>query len=353
MMTSKLNVGLRRFFLRLRDRISGPVFGLKKSVPFSLSSEAYSLNSSASHSALRPSFSPDNDHKPSVTIVVCTRNRPAQLEACLKAIDKLDPKADEVLVIDNSAGDEETKRRAIFHEARYSIEPIMGLSRARNRGMRESSCEIVAFIDDDAEPDQRWLQYLIAPFAEPAVAAVTGRIQTPDSSLGGNACEEPRFINDKTPEWFEIATFGGLGLGSNMALRKSACTIPKVFDERLGRGAPFQIAEENYAFANLLLRGFTAAFIPAATVFHPSLRRSSIEQEARNMVTFWLLLFSEFPRQRLALSRFLIKRLRRKPLAWPRNGQDPGDIINSHWLVKVKATVTGLLLFLRTRIPRD
>ena len=150
-----------------------------------------------------------------------------------------------------------------------------------------------------------------------------------------------------------MATFGGLGLESNMALRKSACAMPKVFDERLGRGAPFQIAEINPVFANLLSRGFTLVYIPAATVFHPPFTRSNIEQEVRNSITLWLLLFSEFPRQRLALLRFLFNRLRRKPLKWPRDPQGPGDIINSHWLVKLKATMTGVFLFLRTKRPRD
>jgi cellulose synthase/poly-beta-1,6-N-acetylglucosamine synthase-like glycosyltransferase len=219
--------------------------------------------------------------------------------------------------------------------------------------MKESDCEIIAFIDDDAIPDQRWLQYLIEPFAEPAVAAVAGRVKTLDSRPDGDAYETPRFINGETPQWFEMTTFGGLGLGCNMALRKSTCTMSKVFDERLGRGAPFQIAEEYYAFANLVSRGFTVAYVPAATVFHLSLTQSDIEQEARNSVTYWLLLFSEFPRQRLALLRFLFNRLRHKPLTWPRDPQGPGDIINSHWLVKLKATVTGVFLFLRTKRPRD
>ncbi len=162
----------------------------------------------------------------------------------------------------------------------------------------------------------------------------------------------PRSVSKKDPHWFEIATFGGVGRGSNMALRKSACAGWATFDERLGRGAPFHIAEENYAFACLLSHGYAAAYRPAAIVFHPPRKRLSIEQQARNSFAYWLLLFSEFPARRSDLVRFLFRRLRRKPLEWPRDSQDPGDIIASGWLVQFKASLSALALFLRTKRPK-
>lgn len=286
-----------------------------------------------------------------VTVVVCTTNRSALLRKCLKAVSQLTPAANEVLVVDNTAGDRETELVAQEFDARYTVETIPGLSRARNRGLAGSNSEIVAYLDDDAVPDEHWLGYLLEPFAEPGVAAVTGRIITPQSNPDDRMQEPPRSLCNKDPQWFEIATFGGLGLGSNMALRKAATTGQKVFDERLGRGAPFQIAEENYAFALLLSQGYSAVYMPAAIVFHPPLRHSSIEQEARNRVTYFLLLFSEFPSCRLDLLRFLFRRLRRKPLTWPRDPQAPGEVITSGWRMHLKAGVTGALLFLRTRKP--
>lgn len=307
----------------------------------------------ASRSALNSQTELSSDPKTTVSLVICTRNRPLQLQSCLEAIGHLDPHPDEVLVVDNTEGDEETKAIALRYGARYSTAPTKGLSRARNRAMKESLCDVVAFLDDDAVPDEHWLRFLLEPFADPNVAAVTGSIRTPDMPPGTVEGRSPLLISQEVEEWFEVATFGGLGWGSNMALRRAACVSPKIFDERLGRGAPFQIAEENYAFAKLLSRGHTVAYIPAAVVNHPPLKRSNIEQEARNSITFWLLLFSEFPEQRIALLRFLIRRLQRKSLRWPRDPQGPGDIINSGWGVKLKAGFTGLFLFLKTPKPRD
>jgi hypothetical protein len=124
------------------------------------------------------------------------------------------------------------------------------------------------------------------------------------------------------------------------------------FDERLGRGAPFEIGEEGFAFAWLLSRGCQVAIIPSAIVCHPPLTRTSIEREARNSFSYWLLLFREFPNQRLDLLGFLLRRLRGKPLDWPRNPQEPGEIVTSGWRVLFKAGIQGLWLFLLTPRPK-
>jgi cellulose synthase/poly-beta-1,6-N-acetylglucosamine synthase-like glycosyltransferase len=257
----------------------------------------------------------------------------------------------QVLVVDNTKGNHETESLSRQFCARYVIEPVTGLSRARNRGLAECDTEIVAFLDDDAIPAPDWLGILMEPFANEKTGASTGKVLTPESINKDCNDENPRSLNNQIPRWFEIATFGGMGLGSNIALRKLACKEPRLFDERLGRGAPFQIGEETYALARLLADGYTVVYLPSARVFHPPLTRDTIENEARNSITYWLLLFTEFPAQRVNLVRFLVRRLRRKPLEWSRDPQEPGEIVTSGWRVLLKASVQGLWLFLRT--PRN
>jgi glycosyltransferase involved in cell wall biosynthesis len=284
----------------------------------------------------------------SVTVCVCTRNRHELLRQCLDGLVRVAPLADEILVVDNSAGDPVTEQLAREHGVRYVVEPHLGLSRARNKAVTESTSDVVAFLDDDAVPEEKWLESLLQPFTDPQVGTVTGRIVTPDSPTLRADQMTPRPLSNRDPHWFEAACFGGLGLGSNMALRKSACKGLTIFDVRLGRGAPFQIAEENYAFARLLSLGHTAVHVPNAVVFHPPFHRAPIEQEVRNSIAYWLLLFSQFPGHRMDLLRFVISRMRKQKLAWPRDSQDPGDIINSSWLIKVKAATAGITLFLRS-----
>lgn len=286
-----------------------------------------------------------------VTVVICTRNRPNLLQKCLAAVSRLCPPPQHVLVIDNSEGNDDTGKVARDYGARYVIEPTPGLSHARNRGLAECSTDLVAFLDDDVTPAPDWLTLLVSPFEDDKIAASAGRVITPDTAAEEPSSPSPRILTNQDPHWFEIATFGGLALGANMALRKCACIPDKFFDERLGRGAPFEIGDESYAFARLLWLGYRAVYMPNAVVHHPPLTRTAIEREARNSFSYWLLLLSEFPDQRLNLLRFLLRRLRGKPLEWPRNPQEPGEIVSSSWGIKLGAAWSGLLLFLRTPKP--
>lgn len=307
-----------------------------------------SLNSPASDAVQVPVSPLHKQIALTVTVLICSRNRPTLLRQCLEAVAALNPPPDEVLVVDNSEGNKETESIARRFSAHYAIEPIPGLSRARNRGMAESNSDIIAYLDDDATPDGRWLEHILAPFADPLVAAVTGETILPGSLNIRFNHDKPRMLTSRDPFWFEIATFGGLGVGNNMALRKAACPNGGVFDVRLGRGTPIRIAEESHAFASLLTRGYRAVHVPDAIVVHP-VTNGDLETRAASSVAYWLLLFSEFPTHRLDLLRFLFRRLRRKPLTWSRNPQMPGDIITSGWRVYMRAGVRGGFIFLRSR----
>lgn len=283
------------------------------------------------------------------TVVVCTRSRPASLRQCLQSIACLEPGPDEVIVVDNTAGDKATESLALEFLARYTIEPIPGLSRARNRGIVESKSEIVAYLDDDAVPDKHWLGYLLAPFAAPSIAVVTGETILPGSSAGDDIREPIRFLSNKDCHWFEAAAYGTLGIGTNMALRRAACLGRKVFDERLGRGAPLHGMEEHHAFVRLLSLSYCAAHVPAAIVVHPFIRRISIEEEVSHAIAYWLLLFLESPGHRLDLISFLCRRLGHKPVTWQRNSPPLGLIVTSGWRVRIKAVLSGALLYIRTK----
>jgi cellulose synthase/poly-beta-1,6-N-acetylglucosamine synthase-like glycosyltransferase len=275
------------------------------------------------------------------------------LRKCLEGIAQLERSPDEVIVVDNTSGDKETEAVTRAFAATYLVEPIRGASRARNRGLTESHSEIVAYLDDDATSDVHWLGNLLGPFKDPQVAAVAGRVVTPESPAENSTRETAIFISNKDPKWFEIASFGGLALASNMAFRRRVCTGQKVFDERLGRGAPLQIGEEHYAFAFLLSRGYTVVYLPDAIVFHPNPTHGEIKQEARNSIAYSMLMFSEFPDSRFDLLRFLFRRVQRKPLNWQRDAPDPGEIVTSGWRVLLAASLSAALLFFRTKKPKN
>lgn len=284
-----------------------------------------------------------------VSVVICTRFRPTTLRNCLRGIAALRRAPDELVIVDNSSGDIETEALAREFSAKYLIEPALGLSRARNRGLSASKSEIVAYLDDDAIPEERWLGRILEPFSDPRVAVVTGEAVVPDTADKDSRPLQARILDKSSAQWFEIAAFGGLGIGTNMALRKSACKVPDMFDARLGRGAPFHGMEEHHAFAQLLSADYCAVHIPAAIVYHSSQNPMDVKREARNTFAYAMLLFSEFPEHRFELLHFLFRRVWRRPLNWIRDAPDPGVVISSNWRLLLKASLSGALLYFRTR----
>lgn len=280
-------------------------------------------------------------------MIICTCCRPTELRKCLGAVSKLLLAPDEVLVIDNTDGDPDTERVVAEFGAKYIVEPTRGLSRARNRGFAESKSDVVLYFDDDAEPDEAWLERLLSPFVDRTVALVTGRIVSGAEILTPPG-DETWTVSKGDPYWFEIAAFGGLGSGSNMAIRRAAVETRLPFDERLGSGAPFEQGEENFAFVTLLNLGYRAIHVPTAIVYHPE-KEFEVESFAARSFAFWLLLMAEFPTQRGTLIRFLWRRFRRIPLPWPRHPQQAGAVILAGWRVYARALLQGTLLFLRYR----
>ena len=114
--------------------------------------------------------------EPTCTVVVCTRDRPAELERCLRAVRQIEYPRIDVLVIDNAPVKTPAREAAERWGARYVVEPVKGLSPARNRGALESRGEILAYIDDDAVPEPQWLSSIALAFEDSRVMAAAGRV---------------------------------------------------------------------------------------------------------------------------------------------------------------------------------
>jgi glycosyltransferase involved in cell wall biosynthesis len=221
---------------------------------------------------------------PSCSIVVCTRNRPALLARCLEALAALDDSDYEVIVVDNGDGDDQISELAARFRARYLVEPRAGLSRARNAGARAARGDIVAFIDDDAVADPAWLRHHADALEDGTLGATTGRTVwlDPDAepsraynAVGANDLGRMPFrVDRRTEHWFELANFGGVGLGSNLALRRKLFDSDWGFREDLGLGNRI-LGEEHYAFFDLLRAGHAIAYVPDALVRHEP--RASLE----------------------------------------------------------------------------
>jgi GT2 family glycosyltransferase len=122
--------------------------------------------------------SPESLQASAVTVAVCTRDRPDKLERLLQSLLRQTCQPRVVLVVDNAPASDATQQMVQrLPVVRYVREAIPGLDFARNRALRESDSEIVAYVDDDAVVAEDWVASIIAVFDEsPAIGVCTGRV---------------------------------------------------------------------------------------------------------------------------------------------------------------------------------
>jgi glycosyltransferase involved in cell wall biosynthesis len=264
---------------------------------------------------------------PAATVVVCTRDRPVQLEACLDSLAALHSSSYEVLVVDNGASDAVAgicRQRGVA----CIRAPIPGLTRARNLGARAARGAVVAYIDDDAVAEPGWLDALVREFSDPEVAAVAGwtcyMMAKPGSlsMTGDKAPAEPapkprRLFDRRDPDWFALACFGGIGDGNTMAFRRQLLIESVRFDERLGRGRLLESGDEHVAFMSLISDGYRVVRAPDAVVRHPMpadppSRRAKRMSDLRASVAYMLFLWMQFPAHRRDIARFVGRGLRKR-----------------------------------------
>jgi cellulose synthase/poly-beta-1,6-N-acetylglucosamine synthase-like glycosyltransferase len=282
------------------------------------------------------------------------------LQECLQALQRQDYPAFDVWVIDNAPRDERTRACAQRYGVRYAIEPVPGLSRARNLAPRISKADILAYLDDDSLPEPGWLTALVREFGDERVMAVCGKVlptslATPAERLYHEALtrrSERLVVNEATPYWFEITNFGGVGDGMNMAFRRSAFESWPGFDERLGLGAPLEGSEEHYALFELVAREYSVVYTPDAVVRHPYPPDMSSLQKRfyKAMVAsrgHMMMLFVEQPRYRRELIAYVLRGALNRKRAWI------GDRASSSIILplgqRLRATFAGARRYLQAR----
>ncbi|MFP4328947.1 MAG: glycosyltransferase family 2 protein, partial [Paracoccaceae bacterium] len=112
-----------------------------------------------------------------VSVIIVSRGRPHALRRCLAAVALLDHPAYEVIVVADAEG--VAAAQATGLAAHLKIEPFAAanISAARNAGIARAAGDIVAFVDDDAVPEPRWLAQLCAPFEIAGIAAAGGFVR--------------------------------------------------------------------------------------------------------------------------------------------------------------------------------
>lgn len=213
--------------------------------------------------------------QPKLTIAICTYNRAECLEASVSSCyDQETTIPFNVLIVNNNSTDDTIevveKLRSKYPALRLVNEENQGLSHARNRALKESNADVVAYIDDDCVLLPGWIEAIWQGFDDPQVGCVGGATQV-------------GYPNNERPDWIVPSMEGLLGrcyhgteekqvdaaCGGNMATRRELGLALDGFAISLGYAGKSKLPGEDVDFAKRVIEaGFMVMYLPKAELIH-------------------------------------------------------------------------------------
>jgi glucosyl-dolichyl phosphate glucuronosyltransferase len=214
---------------------------------------------------------------PTVSILIATRNRAAQLAATLASIftpPSLLERGWEVVVADNGSTDATAELCAHFARSfpdrfHWLAVDRRGKSWALNAGLLQAQGEVVAMMDDDVICCSDYIRQVRTLFSDPKIDAAQGRIYI--DWIGG----KPRWLDDLSIRMFSLRDFGDEQFdwsdhlsGCNLLVRRHAALAVGGFAGELGPGS-VGIGEDSEFSMRLRERvGGRIVYAPGVSVRH-------------------------------------------------------------------------------------
>ncbi len=197
-----------------------------------------------------------------LSLVICTRNRAAQLAETLKKVSAIRSQLKwELIVADNGSTDGTSAVVQEFaatsdHPVQLIVKPGRGVSCAKNAGWQSAKAAIVVCIDDDCYPEQDYFDSIFDPFSkDPKLGFVLEPLSLPAGS----------FIRP------------GVIQGANVAYRRAALVEVGGFDPWFGAGALYSV-DETELMARISAAGWNGAYDPKPVVYHHHGRKTANDE---------------------------------------------------------------------------
>lgn len=207
----------------------------------------------------------------SFVLCVPTYNAGNQWQEWIAAYQQQSIKADEVIVVDSSSSDQTVNWA---EEAGFSVHSIsqamFNHGGTRNQAVKfaDHFADVIVFMTQDAilaSPDS--LANLLAPFADPVVAAVCGR-QLPHKNATPLAAHARYFNYPAESKVKSKVDIPALGIKTVFMSNSFAAYRRSVFEGLGGFPDNTILAEDMHLTAKMVLAGYKIAYCAEATVFH-------------------------------------------------------------------------------------
>ena len=210
------------------------------------------------------------ENRSHIAVCVCTFKRPHLLSHLLRRLGRQNTESRfdySIVVVDNDAAGSSKEAVVQFSKSSllqvsYDIEPEQNIALARNKALKNSSGDFIAFIDDDESPDESWLLRLYRTCDNYKVDGVLGPVlphfegtPTPWVQKGG-FCHRPVHATGFRIDWNEGRT------GNLLIKRQILDGLEPVFRPEFGSGG-----EDRNLFKRMIKQGRSFVWCNEAVVF--------------------------------------------------------------------------------------
>ena len=214
-----------------------------------------------------------------LSVIIPTCHRADLLARCLELLQAerqgFDAALYEIIVTDDSRNDVSKHMVAArFPSVKWIAGPRRGPAANRNHGAHGATGDWLAFVDDDCEPDARWLKSLADAVAPGDADVIEGKTVCPDKK------------DDPFQEQVENLN-GGVFWSCNLAMRREVFERMGGFDEDFAEAG----GEDMELAWRIRQRGLLARFVPEALVAHPARRLTWRKLWWRTLLSRWMLLY--------------------------------------------------------------
>lgn len=223
-------------------------------------------------------------HSMKVSLIVATVGRTSELHRLLMSLVSQTHKDLELIVVDQNRDGRLNQVIAPFRDCMTIIHLAspLGVSRARNAGMRSITGDIVGFPDDDCWYPPDLLENVIRLVAQGHCDGVTGRVISQDGQVSAySRFDETTGLVSLTNVWRRTCTF-------TIFLKQKVLETIGGFDEMMGPGAgtPWVGGEDIDYPVRAMRAGFTILYLPEIQVFHPNPFDQGLEEMAKRAYTY-------------------------------------------------------------------